>query len=361
MLSKPSICFLSLIFLTILSAPVLAEDLAEACGDPPPVSDEKLKGEIKGQAKFLSGFLGGAELGGEIETSRNEIFSRYPPGERSNAYFEYQVCLLLMSDDSLTTREKLMELREIRDGFAKPLSVLTDENELFKTRIVSSSKSADGLTVTIAAMIESKVGYNFVISNDRKNGFAIDNQGNKYDLDAMTGIGINNTNCGGIHFAGNFTLITPGSNQNLIMYFKSNNSSDGNVVDFSSNFCVKTETNTFSLPIGISNIKVGDPNQDQRQNQTQTKSGKCSVGELVTLRFDKWAEFELMGDSSWQWTRLGAECIFIHGDRETDPDKHIRNCPGQTTRLNISQKVWMAAEGAQTNICVEGISFVGYR
>jgi hypothetical protein len=95
---------------------------ASVCGGPPPVANESLKGEILGKAQFLSKYLGDAQLGGKIETSRTEIFSKYPDAEKSraNAYYEYQVCVLLMNDRRMTTKEKLDELRKIRQLFQNP-------------------------------------------------------------------------------------------------------------------------------------------------------------------------------------------------------------------------------------------------
>jgi hypothetical protein len=95
---------------------------AQNCGDPPPVQNETLEGEIQGKAQFLSRFLGDASLGGRIQTARTEIFSKYPEGERSNAYFEYQVCVMLMNDQSLTTLQKLDKLTEIRREFSRPVA-----------------------------------------------------------------------------------------------------------------------------------------------------------------------------------------------------------------------------------------------
>src|SRR4051794_7959622 len=83
------------IFLTLILfiIPVEASSQTSYCGDVPPVSDDVLKGVINGRAQFLSRFLGDAALAGEITTSRTEIFSKYKNAdERSNAYFEYQVC-----------------------------------------------------------------------------------------------------------------------------------------------------------------------------------------------------------------------------------------------------------------------------
>jgi hypothetical protein len=45
------------------------------CGDPPPVANEALKGEIEEKTQLLSRFIGHASLAGRIEASRQEIFS----------------------------------------------------------------------------------------------------------------------------------------------------------------------------------------------------------------------------------------------------------------------------------------------
>ena len=92
------------------------------CGDPPPVANETLKGEIKGKAQFISKYLGDAELSGKIETSRTEIFSKYGDAEtsRSNAYFEYQMCILIFADKKMKTQEKIEELKKVKREFQKP-------------------------------------------------------------------------------------------------------------------------------------------------------------------------------------------------------------------------------------------------
>ena len=63
--------------------------LALDCGSVPPVQDEKLKGAIADKATFLSKLLGNAQLSGEIESAKSDIFSQYPDADRSrtNAYF----------------------------------------------------------------------------------------------------------------------------------------------------------------------------------------------------------------------------------------------------------------------------------
>lgn len=104
----------------------------DLCGDPPPVANEAVRGEIEGKAQFLSRFLGDVALTGNIQTSRTEIFSKYGDAEfaRSNAYFEYQVCVLLMSDKSLTNIQKIDKLREIRREFSRPVETHREKSSI---------------------------------------------------------------------------------------------------------------------------------------------------------------------------------------------------------------------------------------
>jgi hypothetical protein len=94
---------------------------ASHCGDPPVVADDSLRGEIEGEAKLLSRFLGDARLSGEIETSRKDIFYRYPTGERADAYFKYQVCLLILTDTTLTNTQKLEQLMMVEREFGRQI------------------------------------------------------------------------------------------------------------------------------------------------------------------------------------------------------------------------------------------------
>jgi len=114
-------------FLSLLSVSVAYSDTI--CGDPPPVANEALKGEIEGKAQLLSRFIGDANLSGKIETSRTEIFSKYPDAEKSraNAFFDYQVCVLIMNDKKLDTIQKLNELKKIKREFNNSISL--EENQ----------------------------------------------------------------------------------------------------------------------------------------------------------------------------------------------------------------------------------------
>jgi hypothetical protein len=116
--------FLSFLFAAQSLITSAASAQSSVCGDPPPVANESLEGEIKGKAQLVTKFLGDAELAGKIKSSRSEIFSKYPNAEqsRANAYFEYQVCVLLMNDTQMSTKEKLNELQKIKREFGKPVS-----------------------------------------------------------------------------------------------------------------------------------------------------------------------------------------------------------------------------------------------
>lgn len=116
------VSFSILSFLFLMATSALGQD-SSLCGTPPPVADESLKGQIKGKAQLLTKYFGGAELTGQIETSRTEIFSKYPSAEESrwNSFFQYQVCMLIMLDKSTTNAHKLNALKDVQREFRKPV------------------------------------------------------------------------------------------------------------------------------------------------------------------------------------------------------------------------------------------------
>lgn len=118
---------LAALCLTLVAASSTVFAQHSICGEPPPVSNTTLKGEISGKAQLLSKYIGDAQLGGNIQITRSEIFSKYPEAEtsRGNAFFEYQVCVLVMDDKKMTTQEKLNELVKVRREFAKKISSLS--------------------------------------------------------------------------------------------------------------------------------------------------------------------------------------------------------------------------------------------
>lgn len=114
-MTKPSI----MAFILFVLAPTYGSADTFLCGDPPPLSDDKLSGELKSKAQFLSRFLGDAQLEGNIESTRTEVLSKYPNADRviADQYLLYQTCVMLMKDDSLPTTQKLEELRKMRREF----------------------------------------------------------------------------------------------------------------------------------------------------------------------------------------------------------------------------------------------------
>lgn len=115
------------------------------CGAPPPVADEVLKAELEGRAKLLSKFLGGASLSGQIEMSQAEIFSRYPNDfERSNAYFQYQVCVLLMKDRTMSVSEKIRHLEKIQAHLRNPMSKASEAETGNKSPVIQDIDTGGG-------------------------------------------------------------------------------------------------------------------------------------------------------------------------------------------------------------------------
>jgi hypothetical protein len=94
-----------------------------SCGDPPRVDDQTLKGELEGRAKFLSSLVGDANLKGQVETARTDIFSKYPNAgaTRSDAYLQYMFCSFVLSDPKLSAQEKLRAILEFRQATAQPV------------------------------------------------------------------------------------------------------------------------------------------------------------------------------------------------------------------------------------------------
>ena len=114
---QPSFLLIGSLALLLLLRPVVSRAAPIDCGGPPPVADETLKGTIQGKANMLTQFFGQAELGGQLEAARTDIFSRYPQAERARgiAYLQYVMCSLLAADQSLSIHDKIDELMRIKE------------------------------------------------------------------------------------------------------------------------------------------------------------------------------------------------------------------------------------------------------
>jgi hypothetical protein len=104
-----------------LAIPAFAQP-QPSCGEPPRVDDQSLKGDLEGKAKFLSSLLGDANLKGQVEAVRTDIFRNYPEASktRSDAYLQYMFCSFVLSDPKLPTERKFQVIQEFRQAQISP-------------------------------------------------------------------------------------------------------------------------------------------------------------------------------------------------------------------------------------------------
>jgi hypothetical protein len=104
-----------------LAVPTFAQT-PPSCGDPPRVDDQSLKGDLEGKAKFLSSLVTDANLKGQVEAVRTDIFRNYPEASktRSDAYLQYMFCSFVLSDTKWPTERKFQALQEFRQAQTSP-------------------------------------------------------------------------------------------------------------------------------------------------------------------------------------------------------------------------------------------------
>ncbi|QHG64917.1 hypothetical protein [Pseudomonas putida] len=110
------VMFASLLFFLLVE-----KVLAVGCGEAPPVSNTALQASLKGEAEVLFKQIGSASLDGAIEKSKTEIFSKYPDAEKSrtNAFYQWQICVLIMDDKTMSTSEKIKTVNDVYDRINK--------------------------------------------------------------------------------------------------------------------------------------------------------------------------------------------------------------------------------------------------
>jgi hypothetical protein len=93
------------------------------CGAPPALpttaqSEESIKGQLQGQADFLSKLVGKAELAGQIDATRKQLYQSSDKffASQKDAYLSYLFCILITQDKSLSTAEKLKALETYRNS-----------------------------------------------------------------------------------------------------------------------------------------------------------------------------------------------------------------------------------------------------
>jgi hypothetical protein len=127
------LCSLLFTILLLLGLPNLA--IAEICGAPPPdqfreENNESIKGDLAGKANFLSSFVGKSELGGKIELTRKEIFSKYSDANTAymDRYLAYMFCLVLFDPkNTQKSEDKINAIHEFRRQQQKPQSSIPKE------------------------------------------------------------------------------------------------------------------------------------------------------------------------------------------------------------------------------------------
>jgi hypothetical protein len=124
MLKPPFAVVLGLVCATAILPPAHADDAI--CGPAPSLpttanSSESLKGQLQGQAEFLSRLVGKAELGGQVEAARTSIYQTSDSffAAQKDAYLAYMFCVIVLSDKTLSTQDKLDAINK----FKQPVGV----------------------------------------------------------------------------------------------------------------------------------------------------------------------------------------------------------------------------------------------
>ena len=112
-----------------------ASESVSLCGEPPPVSNDEVGGKITAEAKLLGNMLASPELSKEISKKKTEIFSKYAQGERAIAFYQYQICALMMNDKTMPLVEKIRTLRTVQTEQRKPQLGIA---RIFETRVMNN-------------------------------------------------------------------------------------------------------------------------------------------------------------------------------------------------------------------------------
>jgi hypothetical protein len=251
--------FTAMVVSLCVSSVGAAQSVSEACGEPIPVENETIKGNIEGKVALLARSLGSVGLTGEIEVVRREIFSEYPDASaaRKDAYLQYMICHTIMGDENITTRERLDLIFEVRRRFNDPINMLADQNEFFELQATEAKLSVDGKRLIIETTLKSRSDENYKIALKHPSASAHDSESYIYEITGLSGAQPSNCN----HFtmtASEWTLISPGSEQGLIFQFaKEESGTSAELASFSSSFCIRREKEKQTMvSVGIRNIPL---------------------------------------------------------------------------------------------------------
>ena len=102
---------LCLLLLVLVGLPKYAVATEDECGALPPdqfreEDNRSINGDLAGKANFLSRFVGDAELGGKIDSTRKEMFAKFP--DANAAYMDrvllYMLCTALFDPKNTQTQ-----------------------------------------------------------------------------------------------------------------------------------------------------------------------------------------------------------------------------------------------------------------
>jgi len=104
-------------FMTITAGSYMALHLGVAfatdgaCGQAPVVTDDINIVEIQSEAKNLDiGQVAKPSFTTKLTQAKQDIFAKYPDGQRSIAYYQYIVCQIIVQDKQLSSNEKISAL-----------------------------------------------------------------------------------------------------------------------------------------------------------------------------------------------------------------------------------------------------------
>ena len=95
------------------------------CGDPPAVTNERVKGEVEVKANAISKLLGALGFGAAYEKSREDIFSKYGESNaaRADQYLYFFLCTIVNQSTTLTDEQKIeaiFKMRSVMSGAPIP-------------------------------------------------------------------------------------------------------------------------------------------------------------------------------------------------------------------------------------------------
>lgn len=112
----------------------------EACGQAPVVTDDIKIIEIQTEAKKLnSGTATQPSFTRTLTEAKQDIFARYPNGQRAIAYYQYIVCQIIVQDQQLSSADKIAAL-----------------NKAFSTLFIPDASAYDAYTFLVLNYYDGK-------------------------------------------------------------------------------------------------------------------------------------------------------------------------------------------------------------